>query len=106
MVAFHNNVTVPTTGAAVPLSSGTVAAIRVLNPAAHDIWIQATTANIAPTSRAGALRLMPGETLAADLALSNLFPGLGAGPYYLWGMADAHLAHAGIAGVTVSVSHA
>ncbi|WP_420023759.1 hypothetical protein ACN9JG_06265 [Cereibacter azotoformans] len=81
-------------GTPTELTNAAAAAVRV--QASADILLQATTGP-APTSWAGALRLGAGETLAADLTLAQLWPGV-AGASRLWAMADQS--------VSVSVSHA
>jgi hypothetical protein len=97
MPARHANVTI-TTGAAVAISDGSVTAARVSNVSGHEVWLQATSTSTPPASRNGGIVLRPYGTLAADLPLDDLFPGVGAGPYWLWGFSDAV--------AVVSVSHA
>ena len=97
MAARHQPVTV-NPGAAVALTDGAVAAVRVHNPGSATVELQATMTGTPPTSRAGALPLRSGQTLAADLALADLFPGVGAGPFYVWAFASGP--------VELSVSHA
>jgi len=97
MAARHINITV-NPGAAVALSDGAIEAARVYCYNA-DISLQATGTNTAPTSREGSIPLKAGQTLAADLTLADLFPGVGAAAMYLW-------AFSGGTPVTVSVSHA
>jgi hypothetical protein len=87
---------IPGTPAAV--SDGAVSTIRVNNPSGYEIWLQATATSTPPASRAGGQRLGPFSTLAADLPLADLFPGVGAGPYYIWAFADV--------ATTLAVSHA
>lgn len=97
MPARHAPVNI-TPGAAVAVSDGSVTAIRINNLAASDVFLQATTTSTPPANRNGAQRLGPYGTLAADLSLADLFPGVGAGPFWVWAFADAAL--------TLSVSHA
>jgi hypothetical protein len=97
MPARHAPVNV-TPGAAVAVSDGSVTAIRVNNLAAGEVFLQATATSAPPANRNGAQRLGPYGTLAADLSLANLFPGVGAGPFWVWAFADTP--------ATLSVSHA
>ncbi|MFN7224432.1 MAG: hypothetical protein ACK4MS_10475 [Paracoccaceae bacterium] len=85
-------------GAAVALSDGPVAAVRVHNAGVYAVVLQATATNVPPTSPNGGVTLAGGATLAADLPLEDLFPGIGSGPLYLWAMADMS--------ASLSVSHA
>lgn len=86
-----------TTGAAVLLTDGAVAACRVQNQSGYTITLQATASATPPTSRAGGVTMSPHGTLAADMTLAQLFPGVGSGALYLWAFADLPC--------TVSVSH-
>ena len=97
MPAMHATLTVMP-GAARSLSNGAADAARVHNLNGASIDIQVTSANVAPTSRDGALPLGVGETMAADLPLAALFPGVGAGPFFVWAFASTP--------TTLSVSHA
>ena len=97
MAARHTDITV-TPGAAVALTDGAVSYCRVYNPKYSTVYLQATATNVAPTSRAGALPLSAGATLAADLALADLFPGVSASTMYLWAFAET--------ATDLSVSHA
>ena len=97
MPARHAPVNV-TPGAAVAVSDGSVTAIRVNNLAAGEVFLQATATSAPPANRNGAQRLGPYGTLAADLTLANLFPGVGVGPFWVWAFADTP--------ATLSVSHA
>ena len=97
MAARHINITV-NPGAAVALSDGAIEAARVYCYNS-DVSLQATAANVAPTSREGSIPLRSGETLAADLQLADIFPGVGDGPFYLWAFSSG-------TPVTLSVSHA
>lgn len=97
MPARHQSLTV-NPGAAVALTDGAVAAVRVHNPGTAIVELQATATAAAPTSRAGAVLLRGGETLAADLTLAALFPGVGTGALFLWAFAPEP--------VDLSVSHA
>lgn len=97
MPARHDPVNV-TPGAAVAVSDGSVSAIRINNLAAGEVFLQATATSTPPANRNGAQRLGPYGTLAADLSLANLFPGVGAGPFWVWAFADTP--------ATLSVSHA
>lgn len=97
MPAMHTTMTVMP-GPARPLSNGEAAAVRVHNLNGASIDIQVTNTNVAPTSRDGALPLAVGLTMAADLSLAALFPGVGPGPFYVWAFAST--------ATIVSVSHA
>lgn len=97
MPARHAPVNV-TPGATVAVSDGSVTAIRVNNLTAGEVFLQATATSAPPANRNGAQRLGPYGTLAADLTLANLFPGVGAGPFWVWAFADTP--------ATLSVSHA
>lgn len=96
MPASHTNITFPQ-GGPVAVTSGPVAAARIY-VASGAINLQATAANVAPISQSGALPLSAGQCLLADIPLDGLFPGVGAGPYYLWAW--------GVGSATVSISHA
>jgi hypothetical protein len=102
MPAFHNNITITQAQAAAntaaAVSDGAVLAARVHNPGGFAVILQATTANTAPTSRAGGVTLAAGATLATDLTLAQLFPGLGTNAVFLWAFSDMP--------TTLSVSHA
>lgn len=96
-MAYHDDRQIIVATTASVVTDAAVAKARVHNPSPYDVWLQATTANTAPTSRGGAIKLGSGQTLAGDIALSDLFLGLGAGPFYLWAFADV--------AVKLSVSH-
>lgn len=85
-------------GAPVSLTDGAVTACRVQNLSGWSISLQATATSTPPASRAGGVALSPGGTLAADMTLAQLFPGVGSGALYLWAFVDIPC--------TVSVSHA
>ena len=79
------------------ITDGDVTSARVQNLSGYDVDLQATAGATAPASWAGAIRLGPGQTLAADLTLAQLWPGV----------AGANRLHARSGfGVTLSVSHA
>lgn len=92
----HSNVAVTTTAAAQLTTS--VSAARVHNLGQVDVILQATATSTPPTDRAGGIKLAAGQTLAADLPLAELFPGIGAGAMFLWAFADV--------ATTLAVSHA
>lgn len=69
-----------------PLSDGPVAACFVQNDGEFPFKLQATLTNVAPSDDEGAVTLVVGKVLAADMPLSSLFPGVGPGPYYLWAL--------------------
>jgi len=81
------NVSITPNGAAA-LSDGAVNVCRVQNASGYPVTLQATLANTAPTSRSGGVTLPAGATLAADLPLAALFPGIGSGALFLWGFSD------------------
>lgn len=80
------------------LTDGAVTVCRVHNLSSYSLYLQATETDVAPASSAGAVTLSPGATLAADIPLAELFPGVGSGALYLWALADV--------GGALSVSHA
>lgn len=82
----------------VELTNSNVTALRIQlrGDCTKPIILQATTGP-APVSTAGGVMLMPGQTLAADLTLSQVWPGL-AGANRVWGMCEI--------AQPVSVSHA
>ena len=86
-----------TRGVWTQLTNANAAAVRVQNYGGHSVYLQATVGATAPTSRAGAMHLGGGDTMAADLTIAQLWPGV-TGANRIWGMTD-------VAG-TVSVSHA
>lgn len=97
MAARNTNIAC-VTSAPTALTDGAVTAVRVSNLGDTEVWLQATATNVAPGSAAGAVPLTKRSTLAADLTLANLFPGVGSGALYLWAFADKPVA--------LSVSHA
>ncbi|XAI95621.1 hypothetical protein [Nostoc phage Nsp-JY21] len=93
----HTNITI-VAGVPAALSDGAVDACRVQNLSGYGFTLQATASGTPPGLYAGGVTLGAGETLAADLRLADLFPGVGSGALYLWGMSENP--------VTASVSHA
>ena len=91
-----------TTGAAVLLTDGAVSACRVQNQSGYTITLQATASATPPASRAGGVTMSPYGTLAADMTLAQIFPGVGSGALYLWAFVDIPSAVPS----AVSVSHA
>lgn len=87
-----------TTGAAVLLTDGAVAACRVQNQSGYTIKLQATASATPPASRSGGLDLLAGATLGADTQLVSFFPGIAPASMYLWAFVDIPC--------TASVSHA
>jgi len=79
------------------LTNGNVTALRATNTGKASFVLQATVGTTAPTSAAGGIPLDPGQTLAADLTVAQLWPGV-TGANRIWGLSE----QAGIA----SVSHA
>ncbi len=80
------------------LTDGAVETCRVHNASGYHLYLQATATATPPESRQGSISLTPSATLAADLPLADLFPGIGSGAMYLWAFATI--------GGTLSVSHA
>lgn len=97
MAAQNTNITA-SSAAPTLLTDGPVAACRVSSLTGYVGYLQATADTTPPASRAGAVPLMPNGTLAADLTLAELFPGVGDGDLYLWVFVDV--------GGDFSVSHA
>lgn len=79
------------------ITSNNVTALRVTNLGTEAVWLQATATAVAPSTTDGALPLHPTETLATDLTLEQLFPGV-ASPARVYAMSA-------VAG-RLSVSHA
>ena len=84
-------------GATVQLTNANVAAVRVHNLSGYTVTLQATSGTTPPASRAGGVVLQAGGTLAADLTLAQLWPGV-TGANRLWAFADLSC--------ELSVSHA
>ena len=61
------------------LTDADVSAIRVQNQSAYDLFVMAAPNATPPSDTLGGILLYPGDTLAADRALSDLFPGVTAG---------------------------
>jgi len=79
------------------LTNANAAAIRVANAGVSSVLLKATSGVAAPTNTTGSIVLNSGETLAADLTLAQLWPGV-AGANRLWALSGTNS--------TVSVSHA
>mgnify|MGYP001061284455 CR=1 FL=1 len=83
-------------GTPTQLTDLAVSVARVVG--SQDIHLCATLDTTPPTSTAGSVMLLPWSVLTADLALVDLFPGVGASVYlWAWPLSGA---------VDVSVSHA
>jgi trimethylamine:corrinoid methyltransferase-like protein len=96
----NDSVTVPE-NTATQLTNANAAAIRVhADPrsCSVEVELQATAGATAPASWAGSVVLRPGETLAADLTIAQLWPGV-TGANRVW-------ARSLRSGVSLSVSHA
>lgn len=78
------------------LTDNTVTAARIVG--SDSFHLCATTDTTAPGSISGAVTMLPWSVLAADLALGDLFPGVGA-TVHLWAWPTTEE-------VDVSVSHA
>jgi hypothetical protein len=58
------------------LTDTNITALRVVNMGVEGVWLQATAGTTPPTTTDGALPLLPNQILAADLELSQVFPGV------------------------------
>jgi len=97
-MAINSNITV-TSSVAVQLTNANCSRIRVQNRSSTDaVLLMATATAVAPGSFAGGIALLPGQTLAADLTLADLWPGVA-------GAARVYAISTG-SSVTLSVSHA
>jgi hypothetical protein len=65
------------------LTNGDVSAIRVHTSSVNQVILQASNGTTEPASDAGSLPLAAGSTLAADLTLAQLWPGI-SGANRLW----------------------
>jgi hypothetical protein len=79
------------------LTNANASAIRVQNQSGITVELQATNGGTAPSDNRGSIGLEARETLAADLTLAQLWPGI-VGANRIWAFAYTS--------VTVSVSHA
>lgn len=82
------------------ITNADVSAIRVQSLApltSQPVWIKATAGAVAPTSRDGAIRLLPNQAIGADMLIGSLFPGV-SGANRVYAIADDQ--------IDVSVSHA
>lgn len=93
----RNDTITPPSGVWTQLTSGDATAVRVQNISGYSVKLSATNGGTAPTDAKGALELGPMQTMAADLTLAQLWPGV-SGANRLWVLSDM--------GATVSVSHA
>lgn len=91
----NTNVTCPE-GVPTQLTDSAVTAARVVG--SQGFYLCATLTDTAPTSMAGAVPMLPHSVLAGDLALADLFAGVG-DTVYLWAWPTSGT-------VDVSVSHA
>lgn len=83
-------------GTPTQLTDTAVTAARVIG--SQDFHLCATLDTTPPASTEGSVVLLPWSVLTADLALADLFPGVGASVYlWAWPLSGA---------VDVSVSHA
>lgn len=83
----------------VQLTNANVSNIRIQNRSEYNIELAATAGTTAPTSVTRDLQLAAGDTLAADLSLAELWPGV-SGANRVWALAP----NTGQV-ITVSVSH-
>lgn len=93
----HTNIAIDA-GVPAALSTGAVATCRVHNLGGSAFILQATATSSPPITHEGGVTLFAGATLAADLSLADLFPGIGSGALYLWALSEGP--------GTASVSHA
>ena len=91
-----NTITCPA-GVWTELTTADVTALRLQILGGHSVAIMATANAAEPSNTAGAIHLHPGDILAANMDLADIFPGVSAG-YRVWAMADRD--------TSVSVSHA
>ncbi|MBK8772713.1 MAG: hypothetical protein IPM06_20115 [Rhizobiales bacterium] len=83
-----------------PLTNADATAVRVQNRSPSAILLSATNGATEPSDLNGALELGAGQTMAADLTLAQLWPGVsGANRLWAWSDMDPLI-------TTVSVSHA
>lgn len=83
-------------GAPTRLTDAAVTAARVVG--GQGFYLLATTDTTPPASLSGSIPMLPMSVLAADLALADLFPGVGT-TLHLWAWPTS-------GAVDVSVSHA
>lgn len=81
----------------VQVTNSNVSALRVQNISGYSVYLKATAGAGAPADISGAVLLQPYATLAADLTLAQLWPGV-TGANRVYAVSDAP--------ATVSVSHA
>lgn len=65
-----------TAGVWTQLSNADITAIRVATLGTEAIWLAATVGATPPSNTDGAVPLLPGQIMAADLTLSQLWPGV------------------------------
>lgn len=94
-MAKNETVTCPK-GEPTQITDSAVTAARVVGT--QDFYLCATATSSAPSDTDGAIPMGGGTILAADLALEDLFPGVGSS-VYLWAWPT-------IGDTAVSVSHA
>jgi hypothetical protein len=58
------------------ITNNDVTAARVQNVSGFDILIKATVGAVAPTDTLGAVNFKPGQIIAADLTLAQVWPGI------------------------------
>ena len=58
------------------VTNADITAIRVQNQSVFTVKLQATSDSTAPSNLNGVIELAGGETLAADLTIAQLFPGV------------------------------
>lgn len=95
-MSINDNVSLAA-GVAVQLTNANASSIRVQNPGNHTIKLQATVGAVEPTDWDGSLFLGGKETLAADLTIAQLWPGV-SGANRVYAICDFN--------TFVSVSHA
>lgn len=93
----RNETIVLTKGVWTQVTNANAAALRLTNLGQYTIQLKATNGAVAPADVSGAVPLRSGETLAADLTLAQLWPGV-AGANRVYALS--------FEGASVSVSHA
>lgn len=96
-MAFNDDIEV-LAGTWTQMGDAAASAIRVQELDGVTMRLQATSSDTAPTDADGGVYLRGFQTLAGDLALADLFPGIGSGDLYLWAYSTQR--------TRVSVSHA
>lgn len=80
------------------VSESALTAVRLHNLGSSEILLIGSATDTTPTGLGGAVRLLPGETLLADVELASLFPSIAGGSMYLFAFSEKN--------ARLSVSHA